>query len=109
MKPPLTGLVRHGLAACRLLEHQAVLVLQQHDFTHEPEAGGCNLVGDGLSTGPHMPQYPGWTYAIDALKVDHDHPATGAQRPVEGGHRPKGELEVVVGVADEGQIDGRRW
>jgi hypothetical protein len=52
-----------------------------------------------------MAEDPGRADPRDALEIDHDDLASRAQRPLERGQGLRGKLEVMVGVADEGQVD----
>src|SRR5713226_6241380 len=55
-----------------------------------------------------MAQHPFAALTLDAMEVDQDDLSTGPQRIMDGLQGALRKLEMVVGVADENQIDAVR-
>src|ERR1043165_4859567 len=89
-------------------EAQEVVLAHQLHFLGVAEARRFDLAPERLFAGANVPQHPVRAHAGDALEVDHHQRSAGPQRaPDRVEHRSR-ILEVVIGVADENEIDRAR-
>jgi hypothetical protein len=70
------------------------------------EAGFRDFLPEHLLPGPHMRHRPFATDTLDTLEVDHDQLPTRLQRLRDRLHRGLRELKVMIGIADESEVDG---
>lgn len=94
------------LGCCYLLESNEVVVLEELLFLYLPEPCCQYLLGENFLSRPDVIEYPCRAFPFNAMKIDQDHLSSRPQRSVDRSHRLKRELEVVVSVANEGQVDG---
>src|SRR5262249_40259652 len=88
-----------------LLEPHEVVLLEELLLARLLEAGRLDLLHEDLLAGTDVAQHPVRTLPLHPVEINQDDLAARLEGPADGGHRLLGELEVVVGVADEGQID----
>jgi len=76
------------------------------DFGVEVEAGLLGFVDDVSDGAADVVEGPFAAVAFDASEVDDDKCAAGFEGFVDGGEGVEGVFEMVVYVADEGDVDG---
>src|SRR5262249_32202657 len=87
------------------LKYEAIVFGQDSLLFNKLEPCGEDFFGEGLLPGANMVHHPVGTHAFDPLEIDQYISPTGPERTVDGLHRFGRELEVVIGVADESQVD----
>src|SRR4029077_2215884 len=93
------------LLGFNLFEHEVVVLVEEFFLFHQLESVADNLFRKNLLPSPDVVQYPLPALALDPAKVDYHQLASRTQRSVNRGHGLVWELEVMVGVADEGQVN----
>src|SRR5207248_6790096 len=103
---PSPAFLRLPAPGRHLHEPHEVVLLEELLLADLLEPAGDDLLDEHLLPGPDVAEDPLRTLARDAVEVAEDHSPAGPERLVDRLHRAEGVLEVMVGVADEDEIDG---
>src|SRR5690606_25737908 len=108
--PPPRRSLRGRLLCSGFLEYHKVILLKQLEFLADLlEAGFNNLGFKDLLASSNMIQHPIGADAGNPAKVDENDAPARLERPLDRCHCLEGKLEMMVRVADEGDVDGFRW
>jgi len=83
-----------------------VVFLQDFHFADHLEARRSDFSDKYLLASPDMPHDKIAAFALNPMEVDQDYSASGSKGIMDGLQGALWKLEVVVGVADEHEIDG---
>ena len=88
-----------------LFKHQAVVLFEEFLLVDELESIADNFFHENFLPRSDMVQHPFPARAFNPVKVDHHHLSSRTQRPVNRGHGLVRIFEVMIGVADEGEVN----